>query len=226
MLKPSILTVGKFEHYSVSEHGITFKDETPRGEWLDAVKRLTNLYEGSVMTRERTLMLLADTLNWGADKFGEEFAQAIEGTGQALGLTPKTIAKAQWVYKNIPVPLRRDGLTMTHYSVVAALPQGDADKLLSDALARQMTVRDLTDLVAETFPDTKKGKSRKSKPKGNETAATALQKLIDVSDYLSEKGDAVLTDKWKEPISKLYKAFRLLLWSGESSASGRFDKFC
>lgn len=73
-LKPPILTVGKYEFYAVSEHGMTFTNETPRAEWLDAVKRLTHFYEGSTMARERCLMCLADALNFGELAFGEDIS--------------------------------------------------------------------------------------------------------------------------------------------------------
>lgn len=97
----SILDQGKFDFYSVTETGIDFKPETPRADWLKVVESLCNMFEGTVLAKERTLMLLADSLNFGQDAFGEEYAQAIDDTKAALGLSPKTVANAQSIYKKI-----------------------------------------------------------------------------------------------------------------------------
>jgi hypothetical protein len=118
----SILTQGSFKFYTVTEHGIEFKPNTPRADWLEVMKRLCDMFEGAEMTKQRSLMLLADAANYGESEYGEEFAQAIEGMRQALGLTPKTVANAQSVYKRIEASRRRDGLTLGHYSVIAPLP--------------------------------------------------------------------------------------------------------
>lgn len=123
----SILQQGSFRFYTVSEHGIEFKPNTPQDEWLATMKRLCDMFEGAEMTKQRSLMLLADAANYGESEYGEEFAQAIEGMRQALGLTPKTIANAQHVYKRIEASRRRDGLTLGHYSVIAPLPVNEQD---------------------------------------------------------------------------------------------------
>lgn len=132
-LKPPILTVGKFEFYAVSEHGMSFVPETPRAEWLDAVKRLTHFYEGSTMARERCLMCLADALNFGELAFGEDYTQAVDGMRQALGLSPKTISNAKWAFGKIDVSLRKEGITLNHYNLIAALEPTEQARFIDEA---------------------------------------------------------------------------------------------
>lgn len=203
----TILDQGEFQFYTVTEHGITFKPETPQADWLKAVEQLCGTYEGMELGRQRTLMLLADALNFGQEAFGEEFAQAIDNTRQALGLTPKRIANAQSVYKKIEASRRRDGITLGHYSVISPFEPEEQDRYMDLIIVHRMTIEDLKEQVASDHPKTKRGKERKTKS-GPDTAATALQKLIDVSNFLSEKTVDVLTDKWKAPMKKVNGFFR------------------
>lgn len=130
----SIMTQGGFQFYTVMERGMTFKPETPKELWLEAVRKLLGMYEGATITRERALMMLADALNFGYDAYGEKFSQAIDGARSALGLTPKTIANAQWVYKSIEPYRRRDELTLAHYSVIAGFDANEQEQFIATAL--------------------------------------------------------------------------------------------
>lgn len=212
-LKPPILTPGKFEFYTVTQTGISFDQTTPRAEWLDVVKRLTHFYEGSAMAKERCLMCLADALNFGADAFGESHAQAIDGMRQALGLTPKTIANAQWVYKKIESSRRREGLTLGHYSVIAALETpADQDVFINKVIAdpkRTLSVADLKEEVAEVHPKTKRGKPRKTKaqPEGkwSDSDETIIFKLADCANWFKSNEPS---EKMKGDLGELYRVFR------------------
>lgn len=216
-LKPPILTVGKFQFYSVSQTGISFAPETPRAEWLDVVKRLTHFYEGSVMAKERCLMLLADALNFGSNAFGEEHAQAIEGLRQSLGLTPKTIANAQWVYGKIPAEKRRDGITLGHMSVIAALPEEAQETLMDEVLKDHLTVTDLKSEVASRFPKTKRGQDRKKKATEavETTESVIVRNLNQCADWFSEHEPI---KEMKDALEALYKTYR------RKWASGRKQK--
>ena len=210
-LKPPILTVGKFEFYTVLQTGISFVLETPRAEWLDVVKRLTHFYEGSAMAKERCLMCLADALNFGADAFGESHAQAIDGMRQALGLTPKTIANAQWVYKKIESSRRKEGLTLGHYSVIAALETpADQDIFIDKVIVdpkRTLSVADLKEEVASVYPETKRGKPRKTKATEavETTESIFTRNLNSCADWIGEHG---LKEHNKKAAEAIYKAYR------------------
>lgn len=180
MSENSIITAGTFEHYSVSEHGITFKADIPKKQWLEMVANLCALFEGAVLTREKALMMLADSLNAGEELFGEEFAQSISATREYLGLSPKTIANAQWTYKRIPPEKRRIGITLGHYSVVAALEEKEQEKYFDQILTHKMTIAVLKEIVAEEHPKTARATKRKT---GEDTDATILGKLESCSHY-------------------------------------------
>lgn len=205
-LKPSILTVGKFLFYSVSEHGITFTAETPRDEWLDAVKRLCHFHDSSLKLRERTLMLLADALNFGQDAYGEEFSQAIDGTREALGLTVKTVQNAMYTYKRIPVALRRVELSLSHYKEISPLGPAEQEKFIARAIKEKMPVSMLKKEIAEAHPKTKRGKIRKAVEIDDEK--TALQKITDSESYALSIDINDLSEKWKSHVETFYKIYR------------------
>lgn len=203
-LKPNILTVGNFLFWSVSQYGIEFKSSTPRDEWLDAVKRLCLMHDGAAMTRERTLMLLADSLNFGEQAYGEEFAQAIDGTREALGLSPKTIANAKWVYGKIQCSFRKDGLRLGHYTAIAALEPDQQEKYIELALQDKMSIETLKEIVREAHP----GPAKKIKPLMIDDEKTAFQKLVEVNAYFSSTDITQLSDAWKPHLEITAKIYR------------------
>lgn len=203
MSKPlSILDQGDFQFYSVSRTGITFKDETTREVWLDAMQQLCGMHEGAKLTEERTLMMIADALNYGESHFSEEFAQAIDGARMALGLKPKTIANAKWAYGKIEASRRRETITLGHYMVVAALEPAEQDKYFDQIETHRMTIWDLKEIVAEEHPKTKRGAKRKT---SEETEATALQKLEDVLEWIKGNG---ISQKFKPGLEAAYLLYR------------------
>lgn len=211
--KPSILHPGDFGNYTTSDHGIQFAETTPQNEWLSVVQRLCGMYEGTELARQRTLMLLADALNFGESAYGESFAQSIDNTRQALGLSPKTIANAQAVYRKIPVEKRRDGITLGHYSVISSLEPDEQDRFSEQILIHKYTVSDLKEVVAEAHPKTKRGKTRKA-AQANDTAESALQKLTDSMNWLDGVDLSLLAKDWKAPLEKAYRIYRRR-WQGK-----------
>lgn len=213
-LKPPILTVGKFEFYSVTQTGISFAQETPRAEWLDVVKRLTHFYEGAAMARERTLMLLADALNFGERAFGEEEAQAVDGMRQALGLSQKTISNAKWAYSKIDSSLRKEGITLNHYNLIAALEPSEQERFIDESIKKQMTIRELRDEIAIAHPKTSRGKTRKTKAQPDDdadTAETILHKLSDCANWFKSNEPIF---QMKSDLEELYKTYRRKWASG------------
>lgn len=203
----SILDTGERKFFTVSEHGISFRPAIPKSEWLDAVSQLCAMFEGAALTKERTLMLLADALNYGEQSYGEEFAQSISNTRQALGLSPKTIANAQWVYGKIEAGRRKDGLTLGHLSVLASLKPDEQDLLMQTAIDERMTVTDLKEHVKEHHPKTKRGKTRKTKAQSDDgdTTETVLHKLSDCADWFMSNEP---TEKMKSDMAEIHKVFR------------------
>lgn len=208
----SILTPGKFSVYTVSAHGITFTDNISRDQWLSVMQRLCGMVEGAEMTKQRALMLAADAANYGEKRFGEEFASAIDGMRQALGLTPKTIANAQWAYGKIPAEARLDGLTLGHYTVIAGIKELDDQKAFIARVIEDpkhtLTVAELKEEVSEKFPKTKRGQDRKKKVQesSEDDADSITQKLRDSAKWFAAGNKP--TEKMKADLTDIYKAYR------------------
>lgn len=195
----SILEQGEFEFYSVSSHGITFKPLIPRDEWLSVVEKLLAMFEGAVLTKERVLMLLADALNFGEEPFGEEFAQAIDDTRSFLGLSPKTIANAQSIYRKIEPSRRRDGISLAHYGLLTKYEPQEQDRYMELIISSRLTVASLKDQIKEDHPKPPKEKKQRKK-----SEAAALRKLMEAADYLvSTKVSELAFEKWGSTIKKI-----------------------
>lgn len=158
----SIMEIGEFEHYTVTEHGIEFKPATPREVWLESTQKIANMHEGSGRMHFRTICLLADALNFGEEAFGEEYAQAIDDTRKWMQVSAKTIQNAMWIMRAVPQSLRRETLSLAHHEVVAALQDEEKDELLGKAESENLSVAALKKLVKERHPKTAKGKTRKA----------------------------------------------------------------
>lgn len=212
------MTQGGFEFYTVMERGIAFKPNVPQQVWLDAVEKICAMFEGAEMTKQRALMMLADAMNYGEAEYGEMYSQAINGLRSALGLTPKTIANAQWVYKKIHPYQRRDELTLAHYSLIAAFDPNEQEVFIAKALEdpqHTLTVKELKEAVIEAHPKTSKGKTRKAviDLKSEEGLHHAMEK---VGEWLTEqaKDKVMLKAKWKAVLFPAYQAYRRIVDKG------------
>lgn len=211
-----ILKQGDFEWGIVSETGMVFRDSTPESEWKRITENLCLLYEHTGKKNAQTAMMLGDALRFGEEKYGERYADVIDATRdymRAIGI--KTLQNWQWIAGKIAPHRRHTNLSLAHHEAVAKLPADEQDKFLSEAEAEAMTVKELRMSIRKEHPS-KPRKTTKNVTK-TDNPASALQKLIDVSNFLSEQPDA-LTEKWKVPLEKLYKAYR------RKWASGRRQK--
>jgi hypothetical protein len=157
----SIFDPGQFQFYSVSEHGIQFKPDTPQDTWLDVVHQLTTMFESSHRLHVRVMFLLGDALTFGESAYGEEFAQAIDMTRKVLQLSEKSIKNAAWICSSIAPSLRRETLTFSHHEVVAPLDPEEQSEFLDQAESENLTVSALRKIIKERHPTTSRGKERK-----------------------------------------------------------------
>lgn len=143
------------------------------------------------------------------DHFGEQYAQAIDGTRAALGLSPSRIANAQWVYKKIEPSRRRERLTYSHYELIAPLPIPEQEELMDRAESEDLSTHALRKLVVERHPTTSRGKERAGEAvEGEEGLRSACSKAC---EWLSEHERAMTLEqiaKWRGPIEFLYDFFR------------------
>lgn len=215
----TILDQGACEFYTVTEHGITFEQNTPRETWLDVVKQLTSMHESSGRLHFRAICILADALNQGEALYGEEYAQAIEDTRKWMKVGMKTIQNAMWIMKSIDASRRRETLSLAHHELVAPLEPAEQDELLAQAEDEDMSVADLKKVVAERHPKTKSGKERKTKASKASSsfeitnATEAKQCATQLSNWLTENEEKI-TDAWKPVLDHFHKLFRRHWQSG------------
>jgi hypothetical protein len=215
----SILDQGKFDFYAVTENGISFKSGTTRDQWLGVVEQLTAMHENSGRLHFRAICILADALNFGEEKFGEDYAQAIDETRKWMQVSAKTIHNAMWVMRHVDSSRRRELLSLSHHEAVASLEPVEQDELLSLAEDQNLTTAELRRLVVERHPKTKRGKDRKTKAKAS-ADPLAVNNMVDakaaavsLSNWLTENEDKI-TDAFRPLLEHFYKLYRRRWMSG------------
>lgn len=98
----------------------------------------------SLQQMQRSILWwVGDWLNFGDLKYGEKYAQAIEGTGYSY----QALADAAYVCRNIDASLRREILTFSHHREVAKLEAGDQAMYLDIAEEEKLTTKELRKLI-------------------------------------------------------------------------------
>ncbi|MEY2511979.1 MAG: hypothetical protein QOE26_2742 [Verrucomicrobiota bacterium] len=200
-----LMSQGEFPFGIVSERGVVLKDELSESDWRHLLKAALDTWEKLGSTHLGMSMKVADILNWGEDHLGEKYANEIDLTRNALKQQSKTILNWQWVFKRIPPNLRHPALTYSHHEAVAKLAQDEQKEFLDTAESEGLNVKELREQIKERHPS----KPRKSKDSVTklDNAQSALQKMIDVSNWLSEHHEEI-GKEWKEPLYKAHVVYR------------------
>lgn len=196
----SIMTQGDFEFYVVSEHGIEFKKDCTREAWLEALEKLSGMYESSGRLHFRSICMLGDAFNFGERTFGEEYAQAIDSARKYMRLNMKTVQNAAWICASIEPSRRREALSLSHHEAVAALDDAEQDELLALAENEGLSVSALKKVVSERHPKTAKGKKRATKMdlKSESGLQAAADKIVEFFAEYDAIEDAVALKDWPE----------------------------
>ena len=133
------------------DRGARFHGVLPFADWL--VWAHQTIYVGKMLP-----WVIGDTLNYGEDMYGEDYAQAIE----AIGLSPQTLANYKSICRRIPREVRRvDTISISTHDVIASLPQEEQVEWLDRVEKESLGREELRDAVQES-----KGKVKpKSAPK-------------------------------------------------------------
>jgi N6-adenosine-specific RNA methylase IME4 len=115
--------------------GLVITGEPPYEIWEAYGKKL-RFVEGAIA------WLVGDWLNYGELHYGELYAQALDA-----GAPPQTWMNYKWVAGRFETSRRREVVSFTHHSEVAALDPEIADALLSAAAEKHLSSRDLRTLV-------------------------------------------------------------------------------
>lgn len=199
-----ILEQKEFAWGIVSETGMVLRDEISESDWSRIMGELCRIFETSGKTNAQASMMIGDGLIFG-ERFGESFADVIDSTREymrAVGI--KTLQNWAWIAKKIEPSRRHQNLSLGHHEAAARLQPEDQVKFLTLAENEAMTVKELRTAIREAKPSKRKKKEPVVKL---DNAESALQKLIDVSNWLSEHSDEI-TAKWKEPLAKCQKVYR------------------
>lgn len=164
-----------------SKTGLTFKDTITFQEWLAAGNKLSTM-------NKYIHFWIGDWLNYGEQKYGEMYAQALDETSYVYG----TLRNDKWVSSRIPLSRRHDNLSWSHHYEVADLEPEDQDILLTKAEKQKLSVSKFRKLVYLT-------KKRLDMPELPETPASThadfdkVQTVVD-SGLLFLEGLQVITE--------------------------------
>ena len=102
----------------------------------------------------RLAWYIGDWINFGEQKFGEKYAQAVTETGYDSGY----LANLSWICRTFALERRREGLSFRHHQVVAGLEPPEQDRWLLLAEEKGWTSEELAERI----------KKKKKKGKGGD----------------------------------------------------------
>jgi DNA modification methylase len=122
--------------FVINPRGLTVAGNPTYDEWYQAGERLRYL-EGALM------WAIGDWLNYGEQKYGEMYAQAMEATDYSY----QTLRDAKWVAGEIVSSTRQFDVPFGHYKEVAAQEPEVRDELLAAAEAGGWTQKQMREAV-------------------------------------------------------------------------------
>lgn len=117
---------------TLSPQGLAIPDGLAFEEWEQIGQSLRQINGG-------VLWWIGDWLNYGEQRYGEKYSQALEATDYEY----QTLRDAAWVSKEIGLSRRRDNLSWSHHREVAPLPVDEQSRWLNTAEAEGWSSRDL-----------------------------------------------------------------------------------
>ena len=121
------------------DRGARFHGVLPFEDWMVWTRQL-------MYVNKLTPFLIGDTLNYGEDMYGEDYAQVLGD----FGLSQQTIANYRSVCRRVPIEARHvDTLAFGHHDLVAALPAPDQIAWLETAEEQAMTRKELRTSIRE-----------------------------------------------------------------------------
>jgi hypothetical protein len=123
--------------------GLTLSPDLPFAEWVTVMHGLFGVLEA-------TQWGIGDGLTFGADRYGEAFAQ---GVPDHCKVSPRQVVQYAWVARQV-TPERRDpALSWSHHRAVAALPPAKQSRILAHAKAEGWSSHQLREaLQADRHP--------------------------------------------------------------------------
>jgi hypothetical protein len=185
------LSVGEFPYWSTSLTGITIDPNIPREKWAELSSQVAFMFEATGIKHSQAAMMLGDLLNFGEDKFGEEYASIIDGTRKFMQASESSIKNWRWISRKIEPARRNINLFLGHHEAVASLPPKLQDEMLHIAEAENMSIIDLRKhMVSEGIKKIKEvyGGIEDAQPK----VLDYIDKIVKYLNEDSEKPDDIL----------------------------------
>lgn len=129
MTEQAIIPTGKGE---ITQTAMIFTGKLEFDEWLQIGQQLKAMSQG-------LMFWIGDWLNYGEERYGEAYAQAMDVTGYSY----RTVKQAKYIANKFPPDERSDDLTFTHYTAVAGEEPERAKELLQQAATESLTVEEL-----------------------------------------------------------------------------------
>lgn len=130
-----------YASFVLHKNGIKATGEPSFEEWLQCGEFI-NRAKGSVH------FWIGDWLNYGEQKWGEKYLQAIKETNYDYG----TLRNDKWVASKVELSRRRDKLSFDHHAEVADLEPDEQDRLLDYAEKNKLDVRAFRSYVGQGQP--------------------------------------------------------------------------
>ncbi len=168
------VTVGSFEFGDI---GLRVVGDPTFNEWLQCGQLL--------LTANRAIQFwVGDWLNYGEQRWGEMYTQAIDMTGYDY----QTLANEKYIASRIDFYRRRENLSFSHHAEVAALPPEEQDYWLDKAESEGLTRSELRRLIK-----TQKALSDKSEVSAEGNVKVYCGDILDVAPCIHDV-DLILAD--------------------------------
>lgn len=122
--------------FNFSSTGLTIKHQPTFEEWQECGEQL-HYIESSIQ------WWIGDWLNYGEQRWGEMYTQALNETDYA----ERTLHNLKYVTSKVDSSRRREDLSFSHHSEVAALPPAEQDEWLDKAKKDHLSTRQLRDAI-------------------------------------------------------------------------------
>lgn len=175
------------EQFIATPKGLIVKGDVPFEAWAAYGQALQ-------LVQEAVHWILGDWLQYGEERYGEKYAQALDATSFSYG----TLRNDRWVASRIEPARRRDDLSWSHHQEVSSLEPEQQDFYLEEAERQGWSKRELREAIRKERSD---GVCETCayfvvvKPIEEEACAVDLKELHEV--YLFGREPREGCDEWK-----------------------------
>lgn len=131
-----------YSSFTLHKNGITPNGDPTFDQWQEVGKFIQKA-GGAVH------FWIGDWLNYGEQKFGEMYAQAMEATG----FDYQTLADDKYVASKVPLSRRRENLSFSSHREVASLSPEKQEELLEKASTEGLRSKDIRALAKGEQPE-------------------------------------------------------------------------